>query len=613
MTSCLIQQRRGDISLQSLFLLPLFVTALSFLVVASCTQLPQNLVQNKETITSTTFTLAYDALLNANLLSSVPSVDNFLIPYSLVETLATEISSDIIQLYHVKSNSGSSSKTIDLDRRCYRVMKGGSMRCALDYEHDDTDKKTNLLFHLDLHVYQQEGQALARLDATVTASDRTTSNIMTTKRRLTNVARNILIDSISSISRQLQMVDEPVWAIRHRPSYLEKKQSNRQQQNSLQQVVEMKMASLEHIITSPPSYEGGFDMRERRRLDITTALPSSSGADPQLEDVQVWEYHPVGSKKSLVRSLFVDGLLRATAPMSKSSFMPLSSMAVTSTTAHAEAMIHPAMVAHVAPKRIALWSTTPQPLLREILKHTFVEHVTIVGASTRAVNVLNQFLPALNDCSYRYSSKSTKKKKHGGVSYACMDQPSVKVIYNESAMAWVDGLLLDYETEYRLDEYYNGSVTGSPENCDMKAPWVQRGCRYSREPQFDIIFIEIPADQFKVQEEISWLNVHLHQKLLRLLAPESLVVVNAGSAPILGAPKRERGNPNPRDNFLRDAGRSVNQGGIGYTSTLVYEEVRLFDSDHSRKAKLINLSPATPSYAALVQPSTHDIYSLLCW
>jgi spermidine synthase len=357
----------------------------------------------------------------------------------------------------------------------------------------------------------------------------------------------------------------------------------------LQRAEELQKASLQQIMLSPSSSSSG-SMLERRRIDtvkVKTSTTDASNSQHQ-HDVQVWQYREVGSKAP-IRSLFVNGYLRATATAIAAAPDSLSSMALTSTIAHAEAMIHPAMVAHMAPKRIALWSSTPQPLLREILKHQSVEHVTVLlDDDNNVIKYMNRWFPRFNDCSFRSTantSTSSANNHNSSRRTTCMDQPGVDVVNHTTVDHWVEGLL-DRAPTYTLDEYYKGKATASQgDDCNMTAPWVQPRCHYSRHPQFDIIFIEIPITNSPQQD---WLNVNLHQKLLRLLAPESIVILNVGSAPLFlsNSHKYDDEDPSPRDVFLLHAARSVEHGGIGCAATLIYEEVNKTLSESTNQSRV---------------------------
>jgi hypothetical protein len=89
-------------------------------------------------------------------------------------------------------------------------------------------------------------------------------------------------------------------------------------------------------------------------------------------------------------------------------------------------------------------------------------------------------------------------------------------------------------------------------------------------PQFDAVFVDVPTGK----DDSPWLDIDFHTSLKRLLNPESVVVVNSGSAPSMDWPYDTAGAEYPgRDKFVRRTGRHANKGGLGYFVISVYDEV----------------------------------------
>ncbi|KAL3817182.1 hypothetical protein ACHAXA_007725 [Cyclostephanos tholiformis] len=67
--------------------------------------------------------------------------------------------------------------------------------------------------------------------------------------------------------------------------------------------------------------------------------------------------------------------------------------------AHHEALVHPGMLAHPNPKRVAIIGGGKGATLREVLKHKTVESVTMVKIDEELVKMCREHLPEWSDCS----------------------------------------------------------------------------------------------------------------------------------------------------------------------------------------------------------------------
>jgi len=64
-----------------------------------------------------------------------------------------------------------------------------------------------------------------------------------------------------------------------------------------------------------------------------------------------------------------------------------------------EALVHPAMFAHQAPKKVAILGRGETAVLREVLKHKTVEAVLMIEKDESLIDVIEEHMPALCDCS----------------------------------------------------------------------------------------------------------------------------------------------------------------------------------------------------------------------
>jgi spermidine synthase len=67
--------------------------------------------------------------------------------------------------------------------------------------------------------------------------------------------------------------------------------------------------------------------------------------------------------------------------------------------AYHEALVHPAMIYHPDPRRVAIIGGGEGATLREVLKHNTVESVIMIEIDEVMVNVSREYLPDWNDCS----------------------------------------------------------------------------------------------------------------------------------------------------------------------------------------------------------------------
>jgi hypothetical protein len=294
-----------------------------------------------------------------------------------------------------------------------------------------------------------------------------------------------------------------------------------------------------------PETGARWSIRERSSLPILPQLPSSLEeivlANPNssgkhrvaLNDAQVWSYDtPQGGTSN--KALFVDGTVRA---------MPLPSI---SGVAHSEAFIHPALLGHMWPKRVLIISETPLSLIQRVWQYESVLHTTVVGTNPSALELTKQYMNSMTKCPDDDGNETDCLSLSDDDLYFT-DTQDVKQWLEDMA----DGMIPnpDHDTLYTDDPYE---------------------LRCAVHPQFDAVFVDIPTGK----DDSPWLDIDFHISLKRLLNPESVVVVNSGSAPSMDWPYDTAGAEYPgRDNFVRQAGRNVKNGGIGYYVVSVYDEV----------------------------------------
>lgn len=105
------------------------------------------------------------------------------------------------------------------------------------------------------------------------------------------------------------------------------------------------------------------------------------------------------------RILFLDGTLQSLANSERE---------------YHEALVHPAMFAHPNPKNVAILGGGEGATLREVLKHTTIEKVTMIEIDEMMINIAREHLPKLNSCEDIVDS--TK---------CCFDDPKTNLIVDD--------------------------------------------------------------------------------------------------------------------------------------------------------------------------------------
>lgn len=93
-------------------------------------------------------------------------------------------------------------------------------------------------------------------------------------------------------------------------------------------------------------------------------------------------------------------------------------------TSYHEALVHPAMVAHPNPKRVAIIGGGEGATLREVLKHNTIETVTMIEIDEIMVQVSRQHIPEWSDCSNLV-----------GRTASCFEDPRAEVYFRD-AIGW---------------------------------------------------------------------------------------------------------------------------------------------------------------------------------
>ena len=100
--------------------------------------------------------------------------------------------------------------------------------------------------------------------------------------------------------------------------------------------------------------------------------------------------------------------------------------------AYHETLIHPTLFAHPNPKRVAIIGGGEGASLREVLKHSTVEHVTMIEIDEMMVQISKEHLASWSDCSMLTGSAES-----------CFDDSRVEVIFRDAFQWFIDNFPVD--------------------------------------------------------------------------------------------------------------------------------------------------------------------------
>jgi spermidine synthase len=440
-----------------------------------------------------TYELRLDGLVSANVVSSYN--DDSTIPYDMIQDLSTAFAADICETYSklmmVRPRSSmdlmaedETTRMLDLvDQRCYEIKSGG--RCVMDYH----EQENNMSLHVETYFYllshARRGVAV-RLDASLTSAGGEGDSHYK--------GRETLVLVVPKIEAQLELENRSAWSIHRRLSFDQMTETwdTLSSASSAQLDREYRASSVESMILE------NSRLKNRKRLE--------AGKSDTSPFVEVWQFEDP-DRVDPVRALFINGQLQT-----------ISSFAGA---AHAEAFVHPVLIAHPDPTRVAIVSLEPSALVKEVLKYKSIQKVTLLGADMLAVEMSKRLLPSLQDCSFLEES-----------SVSCMEQDGVELVI-ESYVSWLRDIV---ESENQHGKY------------------------------FDVILVDVPNGGDKL------LSPDMYASLDWLADDWSIMVaISSGSAPSLFDANAEY-TDTPRDHLLRTAALYEKNGGLGMDALLFYDE-----------------------------------------
>jgi len=382
------------------------------------------------------------------------------------------------------SNSGKNNVKFDI--KCYPQLSSYDMETSSSSsqsEDETTVTGTNCLVHHRSPGFSFAFKTLVYRTEESNYNDSETpyaimvdANISTTSKNNDAMTRDLLVKAVSVIddtisSSSTDDKEGSFWDIqeRHTPSIKGKK-------HDLDRL---------KIATSPLASVDNQILSNKGVVDKSRVF-SNAGSNHQKSklSINIWEYTSIESN-DIHRDLFLDSSLRVTT----SAFGK----------AHAEAFVHPALIAHPAPKRIVIFSDMPVAYVREILKYRDVTDIFIVGANMEAVNMVKYYMKELNDCS------SIEK-----VNDTCMEDTRINIIETD-VVEWLENMI-------KLCE-------GGDSDTDCRYDSDKTQC--ATPPLFDVVLVDV----FSNEQAKNRLSKDFFKKLTGITAFDSMFIFNAGMAP----------------------------------------------------------------------------------
>jgi len=174
-----------------------------------------------------------------------------------------------------------------------------------------------------------------------------------------------------------------------------------------------------------------------------------------------------------------------------------------------EALVHPAMFAHPAPKRVAILGGGEGATLREVLKHNTIETALMIEIDQQLVAICREFLPSFSDCS------DLKGRANN-----CFDDKRADVQFADGRQWFIDR----FGTE---DAAAATTNTNSNSNQDLL---------------LDVIILDAldPEDETEISDML-YSDKSFINSLVRSLSDQGVLVIQIGTAATIDDPRSEFG------------------------------------------------------------------------
>ena len=438
---------------------------------------------------ASTYDLKYDGIVSTTLLSLGINENISEIPPEIAKTLSQDIGNEAFLLWKAQDEA---VERFELNENCHVQETFGSAPhgTCCDIHHASKNFSMDISLKLSCIIDSNGDTFTTSFDGkdsfVIGAKIDISLNAPRTKGRDILTA---LVPKINELIQQGDLTDNslPTWNIQARPSHYEllemhDKLNEREVSNDISYLDATTQSSLESTILSN-------NMLMEKKLLHKTIVSN-------YKEYNVWQHSQPGSIERTTTSLFVFSKLRHTTTFAG--------------VAHAEAMIHPALISHPNPSHIAVFSDFPSAYLREILKHKNVETVDVY-TNLEVVFITEKFFPELNNCK-EFDNRAAK----------CFDSPGVS--------------LLEWENFESVDQNY------------------------------DAVFLDF-------SDPDSWSNDEMTE-VFEVIDHDGIMVLNAGSMPSMDTIIHEEiSKLDYRTNFVRKVTRPISKGGFGEGMVHVYDEV----------------------------------------
>jgi len=371
--------------------------------------------------------------------------------------------------------------------------------------------------HVAFHTWPDEGVITMDL---FTCGGNPLIPILPTIQRLFGVPQepnahdeNLLLWDDSAV--QLEAYDEPemVWSHKLRGFREGFAAGYSAQRNPLDQDLgryilgSMKLEMKEEIVSSKTDFQtvDVYDVMDPRTRNVGSYLKS-------LQDDQSYESnHP--EQFAPDRVLFLDGVIQST---------------LMGDAPYHESIVHPAMITHPNPRRVAIIGGGEGATLREVLKHKTVEEAVMIEIDEGVVDLSKQHLSEWQDCS--------SIAHHDGRAKWCFDDIRVRSRFEDAMAYFIDNFTLP-KAGQQVEEVY------------------------------DVIIMDAldPNDEIEFAVYLYTSDNYI-QSLYNALSDQGILVVQVGEVPDVIDPADETGH------FANRSIMKDKLSNVGFESIHVYEE-----------------------------------------
>ncbi|KAL3804429.1 hypothetical protein HJC23_011357 [Cyclotella cryptica] len=217
-----------------------------------------------------------------------------------------------------------------------------------------------------------------------------------------------------------------------------------------------------------------------------------------------------------------------------------------------EGLVHPGMLSHSNPQRVAIIGGGEGATLREVLKHRTVKHVVMLEIDEGLMGVAREVLGEWSDCSDIRMIREEEEEDETESDKSCFDDERVDVHFVDAFQWFIDHYYHHQEEEanHGILPMTNTTTTTTSEN-----------------ELFDVIIMDaLDPDDFVDFADKLYNNTPFIQSLYNALSPDGVFVVQLGASPDIVDPSDENGPFKNRANMISKLEY------LGFQSIHVYEE-----------------------------------------